>query len=393
MATQQIEFEAPSGLTLTCTLHPAGSDTIAYTASAVTEQTNRKGIYRATFSSVVGTFYQLIARSGSTGVASWWGFAQDTTQTFMFGTSTTRTDSYVASFISGQIATDIENNANDWDIATGVIGNQSAVNVWNSLTSSHTTNNTFGQRVLRSTTSQSTVAVTGSHHVAADIHEIQTGAIVDSDFAAGSIYAKLGTLIEADPVSGFRYTTQALEQAPSGGGGGGDASQATLLQVKAKTDQMVFTVANKVDATATFTLDAGVASDIAEQIRAMGVAIRAVQADDGTISLYNGMTYNDIAHDKLTFITTKDYSVAASIELVIHSTSDYDTALLTAAATAPTATTVEVTTLTASFTPTLTFTGSPAVCELRYSLIATYPSGTEVIASGPLYVFKTPPAV
>jgi hypothetical protein len=72
--------------------------------------------------------------------------------------------------------------------------------------------------VLRSTTSNSTVAVTGSNHVAADVHTIQTGAIVDSDFASGSIYEKLGTLIEPDPVSGFRYTTQALEQVPASPG-------------------------------------------------------------------------------------------------------------------------------------------------------------------------------
>jgi hypothetical protein len=124
-----------------------------------------------------------------------------------------------ASVISAEIAGSIETDDNNWDVAVAVIAGRSADSVWNSLTSSHTTNNTFGQRVLRSTNSNSTVAVTGSNHVAADIHTIQTGAIVDSDFAAGSIYEKLGTLIEADPVSGFRYTTQALEQAPSGGGG------------------------------------------------------------------------------------------------------------------------------------------------------------------------------
>jgi hypothetical protein len=218
MATQQIEFEAPSGMTLTCTLHVAGSDTIAKTASAVVEQTNRKGVYRATFSSVSANTYQLIARSGSTGVAAWWGYAQDIAATFSFGTNVTKTDGYVNSFISEQIASDIENDSNNWDIASAVLGARSATSVWESVTSSHTTNNTFGQRVLRSTTSHSTVAVTGSNHVAADIHEIQAGAIVDSDFAAGSIYAKLGTLIEADPVSGFRYTTQALEQAPASSG-------------------------------------------------------------------------------------------------------------------------------------------------------------------------------
>jgi hypothetical protein len=86
MATQQIEFEAPSGLTLTAKLFTAGSDTVAYTASAVTEQTNRKSVYRATFSSVASGVYQLIAFDGSDAVAVWWGEAENTAQTFTFGT-------------------------------------------------------------------------------------------------------------------------------------------------------------------------------------------------------------------------------------------------------------------------------------------------------------------
>jgi hypothetical protein len=85
MATQQIEFSAATGLTLTATLHAAGSDAIAYTASAVVEQTNRKGVYRATFAGIAAGTYQLVAFSGSTPVAVWWGFAQDTASTFVFG--------------------------------------------------------------------------------------------------------------------------------------------------------------------------------------------------------------------------------------------------------------------------------------------------------------------
>ena len=85
MATQQIEFFAPSGLTLTVALYAAGSDIVAYTASAVVEQVNRKGVYRATFSGVAAGTYQLLALSGSIAVASYWGFAQDTATTFVFG--------------------------------------------------------------------------------------------------------------------------------------------------------------------------------------------------------------------------------------------------------------------------------------------------------------------
>lgn len=142
-----------------------------------------------------------------------------------------------------------------------------------------------------------------------------------------------------------------------------------------------------------YTIDTFHAHDFAAAIRAQGVGVRATQADDGTIVLYAGMTYDGIAHDKLSFTTLKDYSSASSIQLTIYTADDYETSILSAAATAASTTTVEVTTLTATFDPALTFTGNPAVCELRYSLIATYLSGTELIATGPLFVFDAPPAV
>lgn len=85
MPTQLIEFEAPSGMTLTAKLFVGGSDTVSYTASSVVEQTNRKGIYQATFANVAANNYQLIATSGANAVAAWWGYAADTASTFQFG--------------------------------------------------------------------------------------------------------------------------------------------------------------------------------------------------------------------------------------------------------------------------------------------------------------------
>lgn len=72
MATQTVEFVAPTGLTLTTELFSAGSDTLVQAASATTEQTNRKGLYRATFTDAAAGLYKLIARVGSTPVATWW---------------------------------------------------------------------------------------------------------------------------------------------------------------------------------------------------------------------------------------------------------------------------------------------------------------------------------
>jgi hypothetical protein len=84
MATQQIEFEAASGLTLVARLFLAGSDTIVYTASSVTEQTNRKGIYRATFSNVSDNTYQLIATSSGVNAAVCWGYVKNANRTYQF---------------------------------------------------------------------------------------------------------------------------------------------------------------------------------------------------------------------------------------------------------------------------------------------------------------------
>jgi hypothetical protein len=143
---------------------------------------------------------------------------------------------------------------------------------------------------------------------------------VDTEVAAiKAVTDKLDTAVELDGAV-YRFTTNALEQAPTGGGGGGDATaanQATIIAalgviddfldtevaaiktktdnlpsdpadasdiaalltaiddfvdtevaaIKAKTDQLTFTVANKVDATATVDVDEeAIADEIAEAL-------------------------------------------------------------------------------------------------------------------------------
>lgn len=48
MANAIVEIVAPSGMTLTLSLFPIGSDTAGATGKALTERTNDKGTYRAT---------------------------------------------------------------------------------------------------------------------------------------------------------------------------------------------------------------------------------------------------------------------------------------------------------------------------------------------------------
>jgi hypothetical protein len=72
-------------------------------------------------------------------------------------------------------------------ITDGVIASE----VWNALLASYTTANTFGARTIRakSTSPSNETFITGSNHIAADIHELQPGVIIAADFAAGAINA------------------------------------------------------------------------------------------------------------------------------------------------------------------------------------------------------------
>jgi hypothetical protein len=64
-----------------------------------------------------------------------------------------------------------------------------AAAVWNALTATYTASGSFGQRVLRGSTTTAAVLVTGSNHVAADMHESQPGSIHATTFDAGAIDA------------------------------------------------------------------------------------------------------------------------------------------------------------------------------------------------------------
>jgi hypothetical protein len=101
----------------------------------------------------------------------------------------------------------------------------------------------IGSVLVAANVNQRTVAVTGSNHVAADVHEFQPGVITSGDFSAGAIDAnalaadaatevanavaatqalsRLDSMIESDGSGQFRFDTIALENAPAGGGGGG----------------------------------------------------------------------------------------------------------------------------------------------------------------------------
>lgn len=119
--------------------------------------------------------------------------------------------------------------------------NQNRDALLNALPSAGYVNGSFGDRWLISASPQRTVSVTGSNHVAADIHELQPAVITAGDFAAGAIDAnalaadaaaeianavaatqtlsRLDSMIESDGAGQFRFDTIALSMGAGGGGG------------------------------------------------------------------------------------------------------------------------------------------------------------------------------
>ena len=224
MATQTIEFRSPPSQTVTLRLFVQGNDTQVASASA-TEATNRKGTYTAVFSSIAAGEYQVIATIGTSPiipVASGFVTLTLTTATFYAyakvelitkpPTAAAIADTTLSSLTSGP----------------SIGGN------W--------PNESFGRRVLVGSSTQREVAVTGSNHVAADVHEFQPDAI-DSDAiatsavteiaggvwsAASSAYSAatgtMGLVMYAfsqmlELVAGvWRWKATALSQAPTGGG-------------------------------------------------------------------------------------------------------------------------------------------------------------------------------
>lgn len=74
-------------------------------------------------------------------------------------------------------------------ISANALGDDIAAAVYNAMPSAGWTNGSFGDRLLIGDTAQRNVAVTGAHHVAADIHELQPAVIDNTHFAAGAIDA------------------------------------------------------------------------------------------------------------------------------------------------------------------------------------------------------------
>jgi len=222
MTTQYADLSTVSGQTLTANLFAVDGDTILFTADSVTERTNAKGVYRCTFgetSAISGTF-RLIMFSGAVPMAS--GIR-------VFAGADTEV-AVEQGFVTGVAANAITASS----LATDAVG-EIADGVWDEAYSGHTTAGTYGGRIVRATSSNVEVQITGSNHIAADVHEFQTGVIEATDFAAGAITS---TVIAADAITSSQLAASAVTEIQSG-----LATTTQLTTVEGKID----TIDNYVD--------------------------------------------------------------------------------------------------------------------------------------------------
>jgi len=247
MATQTIEFAAPSGQTITAKLFAAGSDTIEATASSVTARTNAAGVYVATVTSTLAGVYRLVATNpAGTLLAQWWVRLANADGTYIAYETPNAdyVDATVSSrstFAGGAVASVTGNVGGN---VVGSVGSISGVTfpsnfaalainasghvsrvvlvdtttansdmrgtdnallaasytaplntagtaaaVWNSLLTTYTTAGSFGARVVRSTDSNSSLQITGSNHAAAVLHDAEPNSIPADALAAATITA------------------------------------------------------------------------------------------------------------------------------------------------------------------------------------------------------------
>ena len=111
----------------------------------------------------------------------------------------------------GRIDVDVSTRLASSSYTTPPTASANATAVWNSLLSAHTTAGTFGGRIPRSDSSNVEVKITGSAHIAADIHELQPAVIEAQHFAAGAIDANALATDAAAEIATAVYTGQMTE--------------------------------------------------------------------------------------------------------------------------------------------------------------------------------------
>lgn len=250
MATQTVEFLAVYGQTLTAKLYAVGSDTLVQTASAVTEQANRSGVYRATFTDAPAGEYELhVATSGGIPVARWYVTLTLTTTTFQaydtavrsvtaavtVGTNNDKTG-YSLTAVTGlgnQTANITGNLSGSVGSVTGAVGsvtNRVTANTdqWGGVAVTGMPLPTSGYTVPPSAATNATAVRTELTTELARIDTTIGSRLASTSYvspdnasitAVKSVTDKLNTGLVLDGAV-YQFTVNMLENAPGGGGGG-----------------------------------------------------------------------------------------------------------------------------------------------------------------------------
>ena len=204
------------------------SGTGAVTAGTVSDKTG----YSLT--QAFPTNFSSLSISGTGAVTA--GTVSDKTGYSLSGSQTFSTTGSVGSVTSG-VTVATNNDKTGYSLATAPLNAaDTASAVWNALLASYNTTNTFGARVVRvrNTSPSNEAFITGSNHIAADVHEMQPDVFTATVLATSAV-DEISTGIWNDiratssPTGGtpavgtYGYYLDSRVSTAGGGGGGGSS--------------------------------------------------------------------------------------------------------------------------------------------------------------------------
>jgi hypothetical protein len=164
-------------------LFAIGSDTIVQTASSCTEATNRKGTYAAVFTDPGAAEFELVALSSGVAVCRWFCTLTLTTATFQAYDGPAKLAAITHTGARVPNVTLVDTTTTNTDMRG--TDNAALASAWTATRAGY-----LDGVLLAQNANQRTVQVTGSNHVASDVHAFQTD-VIDAAAIAASAVTKL----------------------------------------------------------------------------------------------------------------------------------------------------------------------------------------------------------
>ena len=282
-------------------------------------------------------------------------------------------------------------------LSANVLDESIAILVWEQLTTATWPTDSFGKKVLIGNSTQRTVAVTGSNHVAADIHELQPGVITGPDFDStalvaiadsvlgrntststydagdvGYVLRQVYSMIVADGVD-WQYTANALELAPAGGGGGGGTDWTANERTAIRGILGFNSSGSVVDPTV------GILDEIRDDVGSIGINVYPVSAS--TPERVSGTTLTFYRNESRSVSVVTDFTLTSMVlEFVVEDAEGNDVLDIANGSISRSGQT---------FTVSITTAVTATVSNYRWSL-RDITSGNSVIARGILSVQDAP---